>query len=33
MNTADMLIHVHPNLDAHARTELEKNLLSQIVSD
>jgi hypothetical protein len=33
MNTADMLIHVHPNLDAHARTDLEKNLLSHIGVD
>lgn len=26
MNTADMLIHVHPDLDAQARTELERKL-------
>ncbi|MFZ5524794.1 MAG: hypothetical protein ACOY9D_12035 [Pseudomonadota bacterium] len=24
MNTADMIIHVHPELDAKARTHLEK---------
>jgi hypothetical protein len=26
MNTADMLIHVHPELDAKARTELERKI-------
>ncbi|MDD2701456.1 MAG: hypothetical protein PHH36_09485 [Sideroxydans sp.] len=33
MNTADMLIHVHPDLNAQARTTLEKNLLSHIGVD
>lgn len=33
MHTADMLIHVHPDLDAQARTDLEKNLLSHIGVD
>ena len=26
MNTADMLIHVHPDLDAHERSDLEREL-------
>jgi len=33
MHTADMLIHVHPDLNAQARTALEKNLLSHIGVD
>ena len=33
MNTADMLIHVHPTLSAQARTNLEKNLLGHIGVD
>lgn len=33
MHTADMLIHVHPDLNAQARTTLEKNLLSHIGVD
>ncbi len=33
MNTADMLIHVHPTLNAQARTDLEKNLLGHIGVD
>ncbi len=33
MNTADMLIHVHPTLSAQARTDLEKNLLGHIGVD
>lgn len=33
MNTADMLIHVHPDLNAQARTDLEKNLLGHIGVD
>lgn len=27
MNTTDMLIHVHPTLDAQARAELERKLM------
>lgn len=33
MNTADMLIHVHPALSPQARTDLEKNLLGHIGVD
>jgi hypothetical protein len=33
MNTADMLIHVHPTLSPQARTDLEKNLLGHIGVD
>ena len=27
MNTADMLIHVHPELDTQARSDLEKRIM------
>jgi len=33
MNTADMLIYVHPDLDATNRMDLEKNLLGRIGVD
>ena len=33
MHTADMLIHVHPDLNAQARINLEKNILSHIGVD
>ncbi len=33
MNTADMLIHVHPDLDAQARTDLERKLMGHIGVD
>ncbi len=33
MNTADMLIHVHPELDAQARTALENRLTGHIGVD
>lgn len=33
MNTADMLIHVHPDLDAQARTDLERKLAGHIGVD
>lgn len=33
MNTADILIHVHPELDAQARTDLEKALMGHIGVD
>jgi len=33
MNTADMMIHVHPELDAHAKTDLEKKLMGHIGVD
>ncbi len=33
MNTADMLIYVHPELDAQKRTELEKMIAGQIGVD
>lgn len=33
MNTADMLIHVHPELDAGARTSLERSLEGHIGID
>ncbi len=33
MNTADMLIYVHPELDAQKRTELEKMIEGQIGVD
>ena len=33
MNTADMVIHVHPELDAHARTDLERKLMGHIGVD
>ena len=33
MHTADMLIYVHPELDAKMRTGLEKNLMGRIGVD
>ena len=33
MNTADMVIHVHPELDAQARSNLEKRILGCIGVD
>jgi len=33
MNTADMLIYVHPNLDLQMRTDLEKKLMGRIGVD
>jgi hypothetical protein len=33
MNTADMMIYVHPDLDAMKRMDLEKNLLGRIGVD
>lgn len=33
MNTADMMIHVHPELDVHERADLEKKVLGQIGVD
>ncbi len=33
MNTADMLIHVHPDMDADARTNLERKLAGRIGVD
>ncbi len=33
MNTADMVIHVHPELGADARKDLEKNLSGHIGVD
>lgn len=33
MNTADMMIHVHPDLDAPARMDLERNLMGHIGVD
>jgi len=33
MDTADMLIHVHPELDAQARTDLERKLMGRIGVD
>lgn len=33
MNTADMMIHVHPELDAQAQTELERKLSGRIGVD
>ena len=33
MNTADMLIHVHPELGMRERTELERNLEGHIGID
>ncbi len=29
MNTIDMMIHVHPTLDAHARADLERKLMGR----
>ena len=33
MNTADMLIHVHPELDADARSRLERTIEGRIGVD
>lgn len=33
MNTADMMIHVHPELDAQARTDLERELMGRVGVD
>lgn len=33
MNAADMLIHVHPELDAHARSTLERSIEGHIGVD
>ncbi len=33
MNTADMMIHVHPELDAQERTSLEKKVMGRIGVD
>jgi hypothetical protein len=33
MNTADMVIHVHPELDAKARKDLEKKLMGRVGVD
>ncbi len=33
MNTADMLIYVHPDLDLQMRTDLEKKLMGRIGVD
>ena len=33
MNTADIMIHVHPELDALTRTSLEKELMGHIGVD
>jgi len=33
MNTADMMIYVHPDLGATKRTDLEKNLMGRIGVD
>jgi hypothetical protein len=33
MNTADMMIHVHPDLDAQAKKELERKLSGRIGVD
>lgn len=33
MDTADMLIHVHPELDAQARTDMERKLMGRIGVD
>lgn len=33
MNTADILIHVHPDLDAQARTDIERKLSGHIGVD
>jgi hypothetical protein len=33
MNKADMLIHVHPDLDAQARTNLERGVMGSIGVD
>lgn len=33
MNTADMLIHVHPELDAQARSNLERRIMGYVGVD
>ena len=33
MNTADMVIHVHPELDAQARSNLEKRIMGCVGVD
>ena len=33
MNTADMLIHVHPDLDTQARSSLEKRIMGCVGVD
>jgi len=33
MNTADMMIYVHPDLDAQMRTNLERKLMGRIGVD
>lgn len=33
MNTADMLIHVHPEFDADARTSLERKIMGCVGVD
>ena len=33
MNTADMLIHVHPDLDPQARSNLEKRIMGCVGVD
>ncbi len=33
MHTADMMIYVHPDLDASRRTDLERNLMGRIGVD
>lgn len=33
MNTADMMIHVHPDLDTQARIGLERSLMGRIGVD
>jgi len=33
MNTADLIIHVHPELDAEARKELERKLMGHVGVD
>lgn len=33
MHTADMMIHVHPELDAHSRRDLEKRVLGCVGVD
>jgi hypothetical protein len=33
MSTADMLIHIHPELDTHSRRDLEKRVLGCIGVD
>lgn len=33
MNTTDMMIHVHPKLDAQARADLERKLMGHVGVD